>query len=503
MLDAAALADYHIDLTAKTVTPEAEFSAVQANLSKVKYALEHNGEFFIDFFLHKELTYKVPQFHIKCWLLMTTSSYAQVAITLPRGHAKTTLAKLSVVWYFLFTKKRFCVYLSNTQPVALDACRDIIHYMEESDNFRALYGEIKFESKNEGRGLYIFILNGKRCVLRALGAGQQVRGLNVDNQRPDLAIIDDLEDIENTRTPHLLKQLQQWVYRTFFKALSRNYKIIWIGNIISNNCILKQLVESKAWQSMRLGAILSDGRPLWPDMWTLKQLQEDFLEYKRAGMVTAWYAEMMNMPMPEGNGLITAEQIIYKPRRHPVDFTTGFVTIDPAISKKTIRDKTAIVVHGIVEQKPEVIDYVHEQLDPLETITETLRLTTEYGINVIGIESNAYQASLKFWFDTEFQRNGIINMEVVELYSMNKKVERLLVWASMMKAGYYGIPQGDIEITEQLLEFDPASENNHDDLIDGCAQAVPMLENFMHLILQNHVQYVVNKVQRELEICGV
>src|SRR3546814_15220900 len=66
----------------------------------------------------------------------------------------------------------------------------------------------------------------KKCILRAVGAGQQMRGINIDNQRPDMAVVDDVEDNENTESELLQKKLDRWISGPFLKALARRKKVI-------------------------------------------------------------------------------------------------------------------------------------------------------------------------------------------------------------------------------------------------------------------------------------
>src|SRR3546814_965298 len=108
----------------------------------------------------------------------------RVLLAIPRDHAKTTLSKLAVVWYFRYTNHRFCVYLSNTNTIAKNACKDIIGYLK-SPNSIAVFGEIKMIKESETDSLWIFELTTpagrvKTCILRAVGAGQQMRGINID-----------------------------------------------------------------------------------------------------------------------------------------------------------------------------------------------------------------------------------------------------------------------------------------------------------------------------------
>src|SRR3546814_5767176 len=75
--------------------------------------------------------------------------------------------------------------------------------------------------ESETDSLWIFELTTpegrvKKCILRAVGAGQQMRGINIDNQRPDMAV-DDVEDNENTESELLQKKLDRWIFGPFLK----------------------------------------------------------------------------------------------------------------------------------------------------------------------------------------------------------------------------------------------------------------------------------------------
>lgn len=459
----------------------AEIQDVQVDVAEVKYALQHDGEFFVNFFLAEELDFPVPDFHIRIWGWLTSLAVIQMCLAIPRGHAKTTLAKLACVYLYLFTDARFVVYLSNTNSVAKDACRDIVNYLR-SGNARMIFGDFVWEKESESEGLYIFKIGDKRCILKALGAGQQVRGLNIDNQRPEIAVVDDLEDVDNIATEYLLTKLKRWFYGTFKKALSRNYKIIHLGNMVAVNCMLKDHVDSPDWHAMRLGCVLSNGKPLWPDLWPMDKIIADFREYARMGMAAIWFAEMMNMPVPDGLGLIKSDEIVYHADRQPDDCSATFITIDPAISQKASADDTAIVVHGLVNGRPEIVDYTLGKYDPIALFDEMIRLAFKWHVAVVGIEGVAYQASLEYMFRYLLLERQITGMEIIMVPYGGRKTERIMAWAALIKVDEYAIPDNDFQCTEQLLSYDPTKRENRDDLIDACAYGPYMLQNYYGLI---------------------
>src|SRR5438105_9158712 len=128
-----------------------ETVAVEATREDIISRLRTSGEFFIQFFLAEELTHPVPDFHIDTWSLMTDMSVDRVVCALPRGHAKTTLAKLAAVHHFLFSPWRFITYTSNTAGVAQEATKDIMNFIR-GDNFAAVFGppELEVDRANSG-----------------------------------------------------------------------------------------------------------------------------------------------------------------------------------------------------------------------------------------------------------------------------------------------------------------------------------------------------------------
>ncbi len=469
-------------------------SAVQINASDTRYALEHNAEFFIQFFLGSELTYPVPKFHPTIFYLMTSTAVPRCAFAIPRDHAKTTLAKLAVVWYLLFTHYQFVIYLSNVSATAVPAVNDIIAFFE-SENFIAVYGRVEFKVKQDGIGFYRFDIkitdehgnwHTKHCIIRALGAGQSIRGINIGHRRPQLAIVDDLEDKENIATEELFMKLKRWFYGTFRKCLDKfDHKIIHIGNMISNKCLLKEHCESEYWFSRIYGCLLKDGTPLWEDAWPIAKLREDFNEYLKAGMIDIWFAEMMNMPIGVGKGLIKADEIFYVPEVLPEHIEYACITIDLAISSKTWAHETVIIVHGYTGEYWQQVDLDGGiGIDPINLFDRIMILARKWKVSVVGIESIAYQASLKFVFNYLCILGNIENMLFVDLYAQQRKVQRLAPWAAMIKDKLYAITEGDFILTEQLLTFDPKVATNDDDYIDACAYIVQMIDGWLPEIIE-------------------
>lgn len=451
---------------------------------------------FINFFAAEFLTVGIPEFHLRVWKLMTSLDLKRIVIAIPRGHAKTTLAKLAVVWHFLFTPITFIVYVGNTADSAVNAVKDVMDFFD-NPNFIKVFGVIQYEVEKRGEGEFIFFVNTpfhgrKRCILKARGCGQQLRGLNIGNMRPQLAIVDDLEDAEDLQNEELRKKNKHWFFGTFIKALDRQFnKVVFIGNLIDRNCLLKVAIDSPRWHSMVLGCILKNGQPLWPELWGLTELIEDFQEYQRLGLTSLWFAEMMNVIIAGDNAIIMPEDIHYLPKPMFGVAKHGFITIDPATGVGA--NKTAIVVHVLLPHNdifvPMIVDYRWGQFGEKETVEIALELAFTWGVRIIAIESVAYQRALAVLFQILMIQRGITGFDILKTYPGNSsKNERIRAFAAMCKSEGYYIFRGDLHLTNQLLAYDAEKRDNDDDLIDGAAQGLQVIYEFRGLIMNKTLQ---------------
>jgi hypothetical protein len=473
---------------------DVETVEVAADLKELRHRLKVDGEFFIDFFLGDQLDLPVPELHKDVWERIKQAA-ERILLAIPRDHAKTTLSKLSVVWHWLFTKHRFTVYLSNTNTIAKGACKDIVEYLKHP-NFVATFGKVKIIKESEGESLWIYDLpmpggKWKRIILRAIGQGQQMRGINIDNQRPDFAVVDDVEDNENTESPPLQKKLDKWIFGPFIKALARKKKIVWLGNMLQKTSLLARLSRNPKWNPVVYGCLVKDAqtgqlKPLWPGKWTLEALQEDFKEYKDLGLIETWMCEMMNMPGHGENGF-TQENLNYQAVPTPDAIKAAWITIDPAFGTNEHNDESSIAVHVIPEDGvPMTVAVSHGHFDEVRLFNEAFSLAQYWGAWVWGIEAVAAQRVLIPLFNI-FLAQKMMNHHVELLPLMagrgDPKAGRIRAFAGLMSNNEWAIPDSDVDITTQMLAYSFKVKDQRDDIIDSCAYGPMMMETYLAIIM--------------------
>ena len=463
----------------------AQAEQVAISVEEVKLALKHDLRFFINFFMHEHLDVPIPDFHPELLHLMISTTDDQFAAAVPRAHAKTTLAKLCAVYFLLFEDFQYILYMSETLGHSI-ACINDIRDLLDCENFVNVFGKCIYETEQEGKGYFIVTLPWqKTCILKAFGADQQVRGTNVRNTRPQLLIVDDFESDKNIATPEMMEKLKKKFFGPIKKCVDPfKHKTIWIGNLIKHGQMLETFLKSDKWASVHYGCLLANGQPLWPDMWPIEKLMQDYEEYQENGMLDIWFAEMMNLPVNSANAIILADQIQYAPQleargndelESPI---IGFITIDLASSAESWGHETVVAVHiwDDENQRWQIAEY--EQLhgaDPVSLFPHVVILAQRWGVYMVGIEAVQYQATVKPVFEHFCIMEKIDNFEFVQIPARTQKAARIITWAGMIKSGDYVLTENDFAATNQLLHFDPKSKTNEDDVIDACAHGIWMI----------------------------
>ena len=84
------------------------------------------------------------------------------------------------------------------------------------------------------------IITASNVKIQAFGAGKRMRGLRHGPHRPDLVLLDDLENDENVRSPEQRDKLEGWLMRTVLSLgpADDSMDVIYIGTILHYDSVL-------------------------------------------------------------------------------------------------------------------------------------------------------------------------------------------------------------------------------------------------------------------------
>lgn len=405
------------------------------------------------------------------------------ALGLPRGHAKTTFIKIVIAWMIVYDLISFAVVVCANEDLAENLLSDVSDILS-SDNMLQIYGDWERGLTVDTKGLKKCVYHNRNIILAAKGAGSSLRGLNLKHKRPDLIFCDDVQTKENDESEAERLKLRRWLVGTLFKIIAPrgNRYIFYVGNMYSDHCILYQFQQSPSWISLITGAILADGTPLWPELHSLDELMESFFHDEELGEADQWFAEVMNDPISAALSLLTGE--IPKPDfSEEMEGDGFFITVDPAGFRET-SDDNVIAVHGIYDGKGAVIELDAGIKDPEQLIIRTLQLCLSHGASVIGIETVAYQQTLKFWMEKYIRDWELHGIEVVELSPKARtKESRIRAFVLELYArNYYLFSTVRAAFVWQAMKYKLGLKKNKDDILDCCAYALDMRNDFWHLI---------------------
>lgn len=96
--------------------------------------------------------------------------------------------------------------------------------------------------------------------IEAIGSGKKIRGRKHRNWRPDLIILDDVENDENVRTPEQRKKLKDWFDKAVSKSGDDYTDIVYIGTLLHYDSLLAKTLTNPAYRSIKY----KGGDPILP-----------------------------------------------------------------------------------------------------------------------------------------------------------------------------------------------------------------------------------------------
>lgn len=372
--------------------------------------------------LHEYLFEQLPQ------SVSDKTKSVRQAIAAPRGEAKSTICtQLFPLWNMVCDLKKYIIIAMDTKEQAYGMLEAIKVEIESNPRLAIDFPELT-PGKVWRAGA---ILTSKNQKVEAVGAGQKLRGRRHGAYRPDLVVLDDIENDESVQTPEQRNKLHDWILKAVLKlgAAGEKFDVIYVGTILHYDSVLNRILSTKGWKRVRFKAILRmpDNMALW-DEWENIFLSEDgdddtlsdlFYQQHKAemdkGAIVSWLArpilylmkirasdghsafdsEYQNDPI-SGDDAIFANSIQYWTELP--DNLIYFGALDPSMGKAgASRDPSAILVGGYhrATGKLYVVEAQIKKRVPDLIIEDVIRLHTQYNCHRWFVETVQFQEFLQ------------------------------------------------------------------------------------------------------------
>jgi predicted phage terminase large subunit-like protein len=446
-----------------------------------KLTRENHELFFHCYFPHY-VKHRTAPFQKEMFRLTEDASVSTIVITAFRDSAKSTIMNMSfVLWSILgMPGKKFILLVGQTQAQARQHLKNIKEELENNPLLRGDLGPFR-EEEDEWRNSCLVISNYGAKIM-AVSIDQSVRGLRHKEHRPDLVVCDDIEDLQSVKTREGRDKTYGWVKGELIPAGTLGMRIVFVGNLLHEDCLLKRLQKEISVGDLRgvyreYPLVNSAGQCLWPGKFPSPTAIE-FLR-QRVGSEAAFQREYMLRIIPDSERLIHPNWILHydtlpeATKDFPVRMTaTG---IDLAISKSEYADYTAMVsikMFGTGERRQFYVlpHPVNEKLTALETLERAKNVSLAVGNGTktkLYIEDVGYQSSL-----VEHLRSDSFPAEGVPTHGQDKRARLALVSHLVQQGRVFFATAGTQELITQLTGF---GSENHDDLADAFAIVILQL----------------------------
>lgn len=404
----------------------------------------------------------------------------KVVIAAPRGWGKTSIDALAFpARHICYGLKSFIVHVSNTADDAVMKARNLKNALVVEDRKRGdiiptVFGDLKGIQWGEKQ-----FVAGKTFVMPR-GSGQQIRGLNYKGNRPDLIIVDDLEDAEAVMNEDRREKLKQWFFADLMNSVDRSsdkWKIVVIGTILHEASLLTQLLKDDTWERITISLCDDSLKSNWPQYMSDAQVEALYRAYANQGQADTFAREYQNKPISGLDAVFRTEYFqYYEPSELSDDKDVFFVTIvDPAKTTKLSSADSAIVTVGInlVKHKIYFHDCVAGKMHPDELLDAIFSQVVLHNSRILAVEVTGLNEFITLPIKNEM-RKRLVTPEFVELKARDKKENRVAQLAPFYRQGYiFHNKAVSSKLEIQLISF-PRSELW--DVMDAFAYTIEVME---------------------------
>jgi len=396
----------------------------------------------------------------------------RVIINMPPRHTKSEFASyLLPSWYLGKFPKKKVIQCSNKAELAVGFGRKVRNLVGSEAYARVFPGvHLRQDSKAAGRWA-----TNEGGEYFAIGVGGTVTGKGAD-----LLIIDDPHSEQEAAAAAHNADVYQKVYEWYTSGprqrLQPGGTIVivmtrWADGDLTGR-VLKDAIQRQTgeqWDLIELPAILPSGKPLWPEFWSLDEL-EALKEELPAGK---WNAQYQQKPTGEEGAIVKREWWKVWDKERPPACEFLIQSWDTAFTKNERSDYSACTTWGVfyMNEDPNdvnviLLDAFQERMEFPELKAKAQELYHEWEPDAFIVEAKAAGSPLIF----ELRRMGISVSEFTPTRG-NDKFVRLNSVTDLFKSGKVWAPDKKwaYEVIEQMASFPNSS---HDDLVDSSTQAL-------------------------------
>lgn len=446
----------------------------------------------------------------------------------PRGHGKSRIISVVFpIWLIVFGYRKNILIISDTFEQAKEFIQTIKDELEDNERLKKDFGLLKGDKTWASDK----IITRNNIQVFAKSSGQSLRGSSYNNVRPEVVILDDLENDEAVETENQRKKLYDWFMKVLMPIGNPRTVFLYVGSVLHYEALLyKVLTDSKFnnWNRAIYKAVnrFSDS-PRWTEWEQIfndlsdpnaAQNASDYFKEHREEMMDGvdimwdgrnfglfehlncsyeekmrlsrenWYQDLMilkmqddeafnseyqNNPMTEASRVFKDAWIknnYYEPNELP-KMKQIYAAVDLSMGKSRTSDYSAIIIVGRgVDNYFYVLEADVERRTPDIIINDILLYLDKYNGRLDGfiVEENVFQE----FFSKTLQQTALdmglyVNWIATRSTSNDNKGTRIRSLAPKIKQGYIKFNKTHHALENQLKNF-PKDHDDAPDCLERC-----------------------------------
>ena len=397
----------------------------------------------------------------------------RLIINMPPRHTKSEFASyLLPAWFLGKYPNKKVIQCSNTAELAVGFGRKVRNLVD-GETYSKIFPNVSLRHDSKAAGRWATNAGGDYF---AIGVGGTVTGKGAD-----LLIIDDPHSEQEAalaaNDPSIYDKVYEWFTSGPRQRLQPGGSIIVVMTRWGKRDLTGQVLKAEMqrggeeWDIIEFPAILPSGNSLWPEFWSLDELEALRNELPNS----KWQAQYQQNPTSDTSAIVKREwwNIWDEESPPPCDYT--LMSWDTAFEKNNRADYSACTLWGVFEYPdatgtPQsnlmLLNAFRDRMEFPELKKRAIQEWKEWSPDSVIIEKKASGAPLIY----ELRAMGIPVQEYTPVRG-NDKISRLNAVSDLFASGRVWAPgtRWADEVIDEVASF-PSGE--HDDYVDAVSLAL-------------------------------
>lgn len=442
---------------------------------------EQSFGLFAIYYFGQYFSYPLADFHydfVQDCHDLTDGKIKEVAWIGFRECAKTTFAKLFLIWLIVNNKKRYlnvdAFDKENSERILFDIAFELVNNKKLQADYGVIFSKERGINDIKQNRINNFVCeNGVR--IEAHSTQESVRGRIHLNQRPDFLLLDDIETNKTKDSQAYTKQVKDHITEAM-AGMSTDGVMLYLGNYISEYGNIDWIMKrAKIDNNIRVRNIpvVIDGKPAWEAKYALTDEEAEktgkvSIEAKKRQLGSLVFSyEMMNQPIDEMSAEFKKEFVTYTTEEQLKDIETSCtITIDSAVSEKESADYTGVTINRVSKDNKWYIKTYRLKVNSKDLIDHLFFLNKKYSPQFIGLEETTFTMAIQPFMDDEMRkRQDFFVVTPVKHKGINKET-RIRGLIPRWESRSIIFVSDNLELLDEMRTF-PNGQN--DDCIDSLA----------------------------------